>query len=95
MIPVERGRTDQADSRGALVPKLYLGTPYFLIRANQCQSLPDPASTDNSWTSFLCLQPRLRYAIVAKNFVYLAKLLLSENIYRKNATIFMAHGLHG
>jgi hypothetical protein len=37
----------------------------------------------------------LLYAIVAKNFVILAKLLLSENIYRKDATIFMARGLRG
>jgi hypothetical protein len=39
----------------------------------------------------------LRYAIVAKNFVIsngspgrLAKILLSEKIYRKNAILFMA-----
>ena len=29
-----------------------------LIRVNQCQSAPDPASTDNPWTSFFCLQHR-------------------------------------
>ena len=32
---------------------------------------------------------------MVKNFVVLAKILLSENIYCKDATIFMARRLHG
>jgi hypothetical protein len=46
--------------------------------------------------------PPSRPTIVSKNFDVLAKILLSENIYRKDATIFMARatptggqGLHG
>ena len=35
------------------------------------------------------------YAIAVKNLAILAKLLLSENKYCKDATIFMAHGLRG
>ena len=35
------------------------------------------------------------YAIVAKNFVILAKFLPFEKIYRNDSTIFMARGLRG